>query len=538
MSKITNQGELKRIKLADIVPSKTNPRKEFKTPDWAEFVDSVRSHGVIQPGLARPHPKDCDKVELVAGERRYRASGEAKLPDMPLVIRDLTDAEVIELQQVENLQREDLSALEEAQGYADWRDSLVKSGAVKTVDEAVAHICGRINRKRSTVYGRLALLKTSPKVQDCLRQGQLDASKAQLIAQVPDQGQQQKILKEALEGDRYGNGPMSVRELQEHIEENYRISLKGAPFKQETIFVGQPTCVACPYRTGNMQLEDPKASPDVCTNPGCYRSKCEKTAKESAGAIAGVLTDEQWRKGGWSKWCEAGDTCYEDGANRNWAAVFGKEKPPVYLVIREGNRGLELKYVWDKAKAIAFAKEHKLFKGREKQALSAEEKRWKAEDERRRKKEELQEKQQELGLLAAISRAANEYKLKKDGTQNGELPLKFWKNLAKGMVLSIGGYQIEDSMGKGRGPELEAAFAKRNCAAKEKGLFTYIDAQELPLNLISLLVQLQGQGMNDYDGDLTKFLGMWGVDWKKMKLPAEKAQPKAVVKTVKKGAGK
>ncbi len=327
--------ELKRIKLADIVPSATNPRKNFKTPDWADFVESVRTHGVIQPGVCRPNK---GKYELVAGERRYRASVEAKLPDMPLVVRELTDAQVVEIQQIENLQREDLSALEEAQGYADWRDSLIKGGTVKTVEEAVAHICGKINRKRSAVFGRLALLKVAPAVKKALQEGKLYATKAQLISQIPDPKDQAECLEEAVDG---WDAPMSFRDLQNYIEEQYRVKLKDATFSTGKAYAiptpklespatyNEGPCAKCLFNTSNMgdKFPDAAKTPNICTNPACFKAKTvahtTATLAEASKAGKPVISAESYKKQRYSL-TKADDTCYSTGSNGKSYSTLAK----------------------------------------------------------------------------------------------------------------------------------------------------------------------------------------------------------------------
>lgn len=330
----TNHGELKRIPLGDIVPSRTNPRKTFKTPDWPDFVDNIRTHGVIQPGLARVHPKDCDKYELVAGERRYRASLEGKLPDMPLVIRDLTDAEVITLQQIENLQREDLSPLEEAQGYADWRDSLIKNKEVKTVDEAVAFICEKIKRKRSSVYARLALLKTSPTVQEALKSGRLDASKAGLVATIPDTKVQDQFLK-SIENPRYGDGPLSYRQAEELLKRDYQVSLADPPFATTESYElkgggHNGPCLVCPMRMNKK-----------CLNVACFIAKKTvhaELAMAKARAEKKLVVDPKYYNGRSHDYYDTDCECYQDSKNRTYGELAKKAgiEPAVTFDERKG----------------------------------------------------------------------------------------------------------------------------------------------------------------------------------------------------------
>src|SRR5262245_46922752 len=117
---------VQRVALKDIHDSPFQARTVYEqSPDWPDFLASVKESGVTQPGIAR---KVNGHVELVAGHRRKRASLALKLPDMPLIIRELTDEQARELLAIENLQREGLNPLDEAQEYANWRDALLKPG--------------------------------------------------------------------------------------------------------------------------------------------------------------------------------------------------------------------------------------------------------------------------------------------------------------------------------------------------------------------------------------------------------------------------
>jgi ParB/RepB/Spo0J family partition protein len=135
------------VPLAKITPSTTNPRKSFPKDKLDELTDSVKRLGVLQPILLRPL-NGGGTYELVAGERRYRASKAAGLTDIPATVRELTDAEVLEIQVVENLQRSDLHELEEAEGYEKLLKCAHPSGEKYTVDE----IAAKVGKSRSYVF--------------------------------------------------------------------------------------------------------------------------------------------------------------------------------------------------------------------------------------------------------------------------------------------------------------------------------------------------------------------------------------------------
>src|SRR6266850_514158 len=131
--------KINQVQLSSIFPSPLQPRKNFAPDALQELVDSIRQHGIIQPLIVR---RVNDRHELIAGERRWRAAQELGLSEVPVIIRTATDLEVLELSLIENLQRTDLNAIEEAQGYARLADEF----NVKQEDIAV-----KVGRSRAAV---------------------------------------------------------------------------------------------------------------------------------------------------------------------------------------------------------------------------------------------------------------------------------------------------------------------------------------------------------------------------------------------------
>jgi ParB/RepB/Spo0J family partition protein len=186
------------VPLKEIVRSPWNRNIDTKDPKFSELVESIRIHGVIQPGLARPLPGALDaarkpgtpRIELVIGERRWLGSAAAGKPTMPLIVRQMTDTEALELQAIENEQREDLSPIERAEKYQQLLDQYEKAGLNK--EAAVAELCKKlsIGKKKeigkSTVYEALRLLKLSEPVKEAIGTGKLPPSHAGLIAKLPE----------------------------------------------------------------------------------------------------------------------------------------------------------------------------------------------------------------------------------------------------------------------------------------------------------------------------------------------------------------
>ncbi len=155
------------------------PRRTFVEADLAELTDSVREKGVLQPVLLRPAPGVTGEYQLVAGERRWRAAQRAGLRTLPAVVRELDDLQVLEIAIVENVQRSDLNALEEAQGYKALIDRFSRT------QEAVAQVVGK---SRPYVANALRLLSLPEPVLALLAEGSLSAGHARALVGAADPG--------------------------------------------------------------------------------------------------------------------------------------------------------------------------------------------------------------------------------------------------------------------------------------------------------------------------------------------------------------
>lgn len=271
-----------QLPLHAIVPSPTNPRKTFDPAKLAELTASIAAMGVHQPVLLRPlpaarledtaHMKPRPEFELVCGERRLRASIAAKVDTIPAMVRDLTDDQVLEIQIVENLQRDDLTELEEAEGY----EALMKHSSLNA-----DQVGEKIGKSRSYVYGRLKLLDLCQEARTSLRDRTIDASRALVVARIPDHKLQIKAMKEIVGGEKSWHGlnePMTYREALQYVQQNYMLNLSSAKFKitDESLLADAGSCKTCTKRTGHDPdlFADVKGA-DVCTDPPCFHRKEE-----------------------------------------------------------------------------------------------------------------------------------------------------------------------------------------------------------------------------------------------------------------------
>lgn len=165
-----------KLKIMDIEPNRDQPRKIFDEDALTELADSIAKHGVIQPLLVRPMPDGS--YQLVAGERRWRASRMAGLTEVPVVIKELSDDEAMALALIENLQREDLNAIEEAQGIKALMDTLSL-----TQDEAAE----RVGKSRPAVANALRLLKLPDSVIALVSDGKLSPGHARALLGFKDE---------------------------------------------------------------------------------------------------------------------------------------------------------------------------------------------------------------------------------------------------------------------------------------------------------------------------------------------------------------
>jgi ParB family chromosome partitioning protein len=248
------EAGVRRVPVGTVRPSALQPRRDFPATSLQELADSIREQGILQPLVVRPRD---GFLELIAGERRWRAAQLAGLAEVPVVLREADDATVLELMLVENLQREDLNPMDEAQGYAE----LLARFAL--TQEAVAT---RVGRSRTAVANALRLLRLPPVVQAQLRDGRLSTGHAKVILGVDSPELQAKAA------ERVVTEGLSVRQTEEWVT---RLAAPapapepGTPARAPAVTVRDPhvvaledrlrqrlgTKVALRYRQGRGQID-------------------------------------------------------------------------------------------------------------------------------------------------------------------------------------------------------------------------------------------------------------------------------------------
>ncbi len=236
------------IKINEIEPNREQPRKEFDNAALAELADSIAQHGVLQPILLRPMLSGGYRI--VAGERRWRAARMAGLSELPAVVREMTDSDEMLFALIENLQREDLSPLEEAKGY---------KTLMETQNFTQEEVSKTIGKSRPAITNALRLLNLPEDIQEMLEQGLITAGHARTLLSFSNEEEMRAAAQKAAEG-------MSVRELEklaqkgiEKEKEIPKISLQRKYYEETQLalnaYLGRKVKVSGTKKKGTLQIE-------------------------------------------------------------------------------------------------------------------------------------------------------------------------------------------------------------------------------------------------------------------------------------------
>ena len=171
-TKNTNIGQETKIPIANLKPSPSQPRRLFNKNSINELADSIKAKGIVQPLVVRPSPSDVNSYEIIAGERRWRAAQIAQLHEVPAVIRNFNDTEALEIAIIENVQRSDLSPIEEAAGYK----RLIENHGHTQED-----LSGIVGKSRSHIANIIRLLSLPQSIQDMITEGKISSGHARAI---------------------------------------------------------------------------------------------------------------------------------------------------------------------------------------------------------------------------------------------------------------------------------------------------------------------------------------------------------------------
>ena len=211
----TNDIQVKKtLRTAEIEPNRDQPRKAFSDEAITALADSIREHGMLQPILVRPI--STGGYQIVAGERRWRAARMAGLDEVPVNIRELSDLETMQIAIIENLQRENLNPIEEAEGYKYLIDNFNMS------KEQIAKIAGK---SRSYISNSIRILSLPDFIIDALRDGKITSGHAKALLMFDDEKRMLETAEKAI------NGNLSVRQIEKLAKQSESSSKSGKPSK-------------------------------------------------------------------------------------------------------------------------------------------------------------------------------------------------------------------------------------------------------------------------------------------------------------------
>lgn len=259
------------IQLDDIHPSPMNPRKHFDDADIQELASSIYANGLISPIVVRPHPLIDHKYEIVAGERRYRATQliREQVPGATTInsiIKEITDEQALEIMIIENLQRKDISPMEEAAGFL----QLIK---VKHMD--AKEIGAKVAKSPSYIAKRMKLNDLIDPWQKFLHEGHMTITDALILSSMSPQSQEELFTNEI--GENHGLSSGEIYEFNNWTLKKYQSSLVNPPFDPSDVSLvpDMGACGSCKFNSSFDGLLFPElAANPVCRNSACFQKKC------------------------------------------------------------------------------------------------------------------------------------------------------------------------------------------------------------------------------------------------------------------------
>jgi len=196
----TDDNGIKELRINDIEPNTNQPRKNFDDEKLTQLADSIKQHGIVQPIIVK---KEGEVYRIVAGERRWRAARIAGLSVVPVIIKDLSNRQVMEIALIENLQREDLNPIEEAEAY---------ERLIKEYNMTQEEISGVVGKSRSAVANSIRLLNLSDKVRSCIISGEISSGHGRALIVIEDVELQEKAVEEIIKRN------LNVRETEKLVK--------------------------------------------------------------------------------------------------------------------------------------------------------------------------------------------------------------------------------------------------------------------------------------------------------------------------------
>ena len=284
----TTATEYRDLPVSLLFESTTNPRRHFDEAFLKELADSIRANGILSPLLVRPKG---ERFEIVFGAQRFRSAQIAEAATVPVGIRDMTDAQVLEAQLVENLQRRDVHPMEEAQGFKALLD-------LEEPKYSIEQIAAKTGKSPAYITTRLKLAELIEAVSEAFWRDEIGVGHALLLAKLPANRQGEALeacFQEDWSATRDRKGKrflLPVRNLQTWIEQHVLLILKDAPFdkRDAELLPSAGSCTDCPKRTGhNKLLFSDLSKQDACTDGVCFQAKVDAHVAKAVAAKPGLV---------------------------------------------------------------------------------------------------------------------------------------------------------------------------------------------------------------------------------------------------------
>lgn len=346
----------REIPLSEIVDCPNNPRQVPSKEADRELLENIRAIGVLEPILVRPA---AGLFECVFGSRRLRAAREIPLDTIPAIIREMNDEQALEAQLAENLRRDNMHPIDEAEAYRRMRDDY---------GHGAAEIATKLGANKAKILRRLQLCALSKACASAFRKGSIELGIAEAISRVPDERHQDAVLNHLM-GIVANGGKVTFENARSIIQRDYQLDLVDPPFDPEdaSLVPAAGACSECPKRTTNLkrlwtELDDG----DRCTDAGCFKAKNEAAwsatklyAEADGNTIATAAQNKAMFGHGESVlggYVGLDEKIRDDEKGRTWRRVIGKKLEPADIILARSPRG-HARFVATTERAYEIARE-------------------------------------------------------------------------------------------------------------------------------------------------------------------------------------
>lgn len=336
-----------------LIDEMENVRAGYSKESIAELAESIVQQGVLNPLIVR---RKGERFELIAGYRRIRASKQAGLREIPVTIKDVDDVGAAEIQLVENLQREDLTPLDEAAGF---------ERLVVEMKRTPKDVAAEIGKDEAYVQRRRRLLKLPDVAKKALAAGKVSLAHAMTLLKIEDDALRAKAAETVIKGYRGEGGPLSLSQADDLVRREYLLKLTTVPFDvaDAKLVPEAGACGPCPFRSGNVADLFGGKEGNLCTKPSCFNLKVERAFERSAEKLkkggAEIVPLDQARKifreysdQPADAWVDSNARAWDVSETKTWKQILGKHAPQTFVACDRTGKARELYRKTDVAGAM------------------------------------------------------------------------------------------------------------------------------------------------------------------------------------------